>query len=108
MDYRCPVCGANTGKRKFSHAIVARMEVDCSHCGSTIRLNVHRAEAIVVMLNFGTIIVLGVLAYWFQSQGLVLAVLAAAMAGALALPLLEQCWLRSWPRYAKIDRSPEA
>jgi hypothetical protein len=52
--------------------------------------------------------VLGVLAYWFQSQGLVLAVLAAAMAGALALPLLEQCWLRSWPRYAKIDRSPKA
>jgi predicted ferric reductase len=83
------------------------MEIDCSHCKSTIRLNVHRAEAIVVLLDFGMIIVLAAFAYWFQSQGLVLAALGAAMVGALALPLLERTYLRTWPRYASIVKSPD-
>lgn len=83
------------------------MEIDCSHCKSTIRLNVHRAETIIVLLNFGTIIVLAAFAYWFQSQGLVLSALGAAMVGALALPVLEQTYLRTWPRYASIVQSPD-
>ena len=75
------------------------MEIDCSHCKSTIRLNVHWAEEIIVLLSFGTIIVLAAFAYWFESQGLVLSAFGAAMAGALALPLLEKTYLRTWPRY---------
>lgn len=76
------------------------MEMDCSHCKSTIRLNVHRAEVIVVLLSFGTFIALVVAAYRLQSQGLMLAALGAAMAGAAASPVLEQTYLRTWPRYA--------
>ncbi|MEK6243763.1 MAG: hypothetical protein AABM33_04600 [Pseudomonadota bacterium] len=97
----------NLAKRKLIQAVVARMEIDCSHCKSTIRLNVHRAETIIVLLNFGTIIVLAAFAYWFQSQGLVLSALGAAMVGALALPVLEQTYLRTWPRYASIVQSPD-
>ena len=101
MDYRCPACRADLGKRhKLSQAIVARMETDCPHCKRTIRLNVHRAETIIVLLNFGMIVVLGTLAYWFQSQGLVVLVAGAVMLGTLALPLLERTYLRAWPRYA--------
>jgi len=100
MDYRCPDCRADLGKRKLVQAIVARMEMVCSHCKSTIRLNIHRAEVIVVLLGFGTFIALVVFAYGFQSQGLMLAALGAAMVGAAASPLLEQTYLRTWPRYA--------
>jgi hypothetical protein len=101
MDYRCPVCGVNLGKRKVSQAVVVRMETDCPHCKSTIRLNVHRAEAIVVLLSFGTFILLAAFGYWFRSQGLMLAAFGAAMLGALALPVLERTYLRTWPRYAR-------
>ena len=100
MDYRCPVCRGSLAKRKFSHAVVARMEIDCPHCNSTIRLNVHRSELIVVLLNFGAIVVLVALAYRFRSQGLLLFAFGAAMVGALALPVLERTYLRNWPRYA--------
>ena len=107
MDYRCPVCRANLERRKLSQAIVARMEIDCSHCMSKIRVNVHRAEVIIVLLNFGTVIALATSAYWSQSQGLLLGAFGAAMAGALALPVLERTYLRAWPRYASIVKSPE-
>lgn len=107
MDYRCPVCRANLERRKLSQAIVARMEIDCSHCMSKIRVNVHRAEVIIVLLNFGTVIALATSAYWSQSQGLLLGAFGAAMAGALALPVLERTYLRAWPRYASIVQSPE-
>lgn len=80
------------------------MEIDCAHCKSTIRLNVHRAEAMAVFLGFGAFVVLAALAYWLQSHGLMLLAFGAAMLGALALPLLERTWLRTWPRYACIDR----
>lgn len=83
------------------------MEIDCSRCKNTIRLNVHRAEVIVVALNFGTIVVLATLAYWFQSQGLVIIALGALMVSALALPLLEKTYLRGWPRYASSVQSPK-
>jgi DNA-directed RNA polymerase subunit RPC12/RpoP len=104
MDYRCPVCRANLAKRRLSEAVIARMEIDCAHCKSTIRLNVHRAEAMVVFLGFGAFAVLAALAYLLQSHGLMLLAFGAAMLGALALPLLERTWLRAWPRYASIDR----
>lgn len=100
MDQRCPVCRANLKERKLSQAIVARMEIECPHCGSTIRLNVHRAELILVLFIFGTIVALGAFAYWTHSQRTVLFALGAAMLGALALPLLEKTYLRTWPRYA--------
>lgn len=101
MDYRCPVCAADLGRRnKLTQAVVVRMEIECSHCNSAIRLNVHRAEEIVVLLGFGTVVALAASAYWSQSQGLVIAALGAAMLGALALPVLERIYLRTWPRYA--------
>ncbi len=106
MDYRCPVCRANLGTRRLSQAVIARMEIDCSHCGSRIRLNVHRAEEIVVVLGFGTMIALAAGAYWFESRVLVLAAFGAAMLGALALPLLERTYLRTWPRYASSVPGP--
>ena len=83
------------------------MEIDCSHCKNKIRLNVHRAEVVIVLLNFGTIVALAASAYWFHSQGLVIVALGVAMAGALALPLLEQTYLRTWPRYASTVQSPD-
>ena len=107
MDYRCPVCRADLKKRKLSQAIVARMEIECSYCKSVLRLNIHRAEVILVLLIFGTIVVLATFAYWFRSQGLALFAFGAAMAGSLALPLLERVCLRSWPRYASTDKNPD-
>ena len=106
MDYRCPVCGTNLAKRRITQAVVVRMEMECSHCKSVIRLNVHRSEEIVVLLSFGTIVALAAFAYLFQSQSLVITALGAAMLGALALPLLEQTYLRTWPRYAPSVRRP--
>ena len=79
---------------------MARMEIACPHCKSTLRLNLHRTEVIIVLLNFGSIVVLAAFAYLFQSQSLVLSALGAAVLGALASPLLEQTYLRTWPRYA--------
>jgi divalent metal cation (Fe/Co/Zn/Cd) transporter len=75
------------------------MEIECAHCKSKLRLNIHRAELVVVLLNFATIVALGLLAYGFQSQDLVVAAVIAAMAGALAFPVLEHTYLRNWPRY---------
>jgi DNA-directed RNA polymerase subunit RPC12/RpoP len=104
VDYRCPVCRANLAKRRLSEAVIARMEIDCSHCKSTIRLNVHPAEAMAVILGFGGFVVLAALAYWLQSHGLMLLAFGAAMLSALALPLLERTYLRTWPRYATLDK----
>lgn len=95
-------------QRKLSQAIVARMEIDCPHCVQRIRLNVHPAEVVIALCDFAIVIALAALAYGYRSQGLVLAALGAAMAGALALPLLQKTWLRSWPRYARLAGAPEA
>lgn len=57
------------------------------------------------MLSFAALVVLAVLAYWLRSQNLVLLVFAAAMIGALASPLIERVFLRSWPRYAPLGGS---
>jgi len=103
MDYRCPSCNKDVVKRSLGGSIVMRLEIECSHCKSTIRLNVHRAEVFAVAFNFGTIVVLAVLAYWFRSQILVSVVVAAVMLGALVSPLIERIYLRTWPRYASTD-----
>lgn len=95
-------------QRKLSQAIVARMEIDCPHCMQRIGLNVHPAEVVIALFDFAIVIVLAALAYGYRSQGLVLAALGAAMAGALALPLLQKTWLRNWPRYARLARPPHA
>lgn len=108
MDFRCPLCWMNLKQRKLSQAIVARMEIDCPHCRNRIRLNVHPAEVVIALIDFGIVVVLVALAYGYRSQGLALAALGAAMAGALALPLLQKTWLRNWPRYAPMLRAPDA
>ena len=108
MDHRCPVCRADLGNRKLSQAVMTRMEIDCKHCKARIRLNVHAAEAALVVLDFAALVVLALLAYLYQSHALMMAALGAVMAGAIMLPLLEKTWLRSWPRYAKIASSPDA
>lgn len=102
MDHRCPLCAGSLAKRKLSQSIVARMEIDCPHCKGRIRLNVHPAEIIVVLLGFGMFVLLVAFAYRLQSQGLALVAFGTAMVGALALPLLERTLLRSWPRYARM------
>ena len=102
MDNRCPVCRADLGARKLSQAIVARMEIDCSRCKSRIRLNYHWTEVVAVSLGLGAFVVLAALAYWLQNQKLMIFAFGTAMAGALALPLLEWTYLRTWPRYAPI------
>jgi len=106
MDYRCPVCRENQAKRKLSQAVVVRIEIECSNCKSRIRHNFHRAEVIAVMLGFGTFATLAAFAYWLQNQSLMLFAFGAAMAGALALPLLEHTYLRTWPRYVSTVQSP--
>jgi len=105
MDHRCPVCRADLGARKLSQAIVARMEMDCPQCSGRIRLRLHRAEVIVVLVIFGALAVLGGLAYWYRSEALVLFTVGTLLAGSLALPLLERTWLRTWPRYEAIAPS---
>ncbi len=99
MNHRCPACGADLSARKLSQAVVAQMEIDCSHCKKSIRLNLHRSEVALVFINFAIIVLLGVLAWLRESQGLVLAALAAAALGALALRVLGVTVLRDWPRY---------
>jgi hypothetical protein len=106
MDYHCPVCGHDLGKRRLTQAVVTRMEVDCPQCKSIIRLNVHEVEMVVVVLNFAAIVGLAALAYWLESQKLMLAAFAAAAVGALVVPLLERTYLRSWPRYVSGADSP--
>lgn len=104
MDYRCPVCKTDLKTRKRSQAVIARMEIDCPQCKSVIRLNVHRAEAVLFPLVIGTIAVVGAAAYWYQSGALVLLLFGVAMAGSLVMPLLER-YLRDWPRYVS-DKNP--
>ena len=99
MDYRCPSCRADLGKRKLIDAVVTQMEIDCTHCSRRIRLNIHRVETVVALTGFGSVLALGALAYWLKSDAFILATFAAAMLGSAALPLLERTWLRHWPRY---------
>ena len=107
MDYRCPHCRADLRKRKLSQIVITKMEIDCSHCRRTIRLNIHGAEMITVLVNFGLIVGLAVVAYRQHSQQLMLLAFVAAMAGAAALPVLENTVLRRWPRYVPVTPPPD-
>lgn len=107
MDYRCPVCATDLGKRRLGQAILIKMTTQCSHCNSALQLKVHWTESIIVVINFAAIAALAAFAYWFQSRGLVLVAAATAMVGAAALPVLERTCLRSWPRYALAVREHE-
>lgn len=106
MDNRCAVCAVDLGSRKLSQSVLARSEIECSHCKNRIRLNVHRAESALVLLNGALMLVLAVSATMYESQSLTLSLLGAVMLGALGLPLLEHTYLRTWPRYARIFQSP--
>lgn len=103
MDHRCPLCGKDLAARKLSQAIIVQMEIDCPHCKRRIRLNLHRAEAAIIVGSFAAFALFAALGYWLERQGLFLVAFAAAMAGAGALPLVERLWLRTWPRYVPAD-----
>ena len=108
MDCHCPICRMDLGRRKLGHAIVARMEIECSYCKNNIRLNVHPVEHRVVLLSFGLFVALAATAYLLQSQALALVAFGSAMIGAAGLPMLERTYLRDWPRYARLVKSSES
>ena len=99
MDYRCPLCAVAITKRKLSHAIVARMEMDCPHCAGRIRLNVHPWEVILSVFNFVAILGFAAGAYALQSKELALFAMGALMAGMAVLIALERFHLQDWPRF---------
>ena len=101
MNYQCPACGANLRQRKLAQAVVARMEIDCPGCKTRVQLNLHQAEIAILLLSCAVFLVLAALAYWLQSQGLLLAGLAAGAAGWAAVQVLERTVLRAWPRYVR-------
>ncbi len=103
MDYRCPVCHAELGRRKYAQAVIARMEIDCSHCHQTIHLHVHPVEAAVSYGAFGIALAIAGAAYWLQNPTWLLVAIGVAMLPALVLPLVERVMLRDWPRYASRD-----
>ena len=103
MDHRCPLCGRDLAGRRLSQAIIARLEIDCPHCKRRIRMNVHRAETVMIVGSFAGFALFAALAYWLDRQGLFLAAFAAAMLGAALLPLAERVWLRTWRRYVPMD-----
>jgi len=106
MDYRCPLCKGDLSRRKFSRAVVARMEIDCHHCKGRIQLNVHRAETGIIFFHFTLFVILAACAYLLKIQTLALIALGAAVMGVVVLSLFEQIYLRHWPRYAPLVRQP--
>ena len=79
MDCRCPICSHDLGRRKLGHAIVARMEIECSFCKNYIQLNVHRAEHITVLASFVGFLALAAISWLLQSQALALVAFGSAM-----------------------------
>ena len=107
MDYRCPLCQGDLSTRKFSRAVVARMEIECHHCKGRIQLNVHRMETGIILTYFAAFVLLAACAYFLKVQSLALLALGAAMVGVVALSLYEKFYLRTWPRYRKVvTRAP--
>ena len=100
MNYQCPVCSANLRQRKPGQ-VVARMEIDCPGCKSRVQLNLHQAEIAILLLGCALFLVPAALAYWLQSQALLVAALAGAVAGWSALQVFERTVLRAWPRYVR-------
>ena len=106
MQYRCPACSADLGKGRRSQSLLTRMECDCTRCAARLRLNVHTLEAVVVVADFGAIVLFGALAWFLQSHVFALLALGAVALGAAVLPLLERVWLRDWPRYVALKDAP--
>ena len=102
MDYRCPLCQGDLSTRKFSRAVVARMEIDCHHCKGRIQLHVHRAESTIILFHFALFVILAACAYFLKIQSLALYALGAAMGGVVVLSVFERVYLKNWPRYALI------
>ena len=100
MDHHCPQCGCNLGRKKFSHTIVARMNLECPHCRAPLRLNLHRGETATVIAAACIAVPLALLSLALHDRVLLVSALGAGMAGAFAVFVLERTWLRVWPRYA--------
>ena len=105
MDYRCPACEKDLGTRKLTQAIMVRMEMDCTHCKSKLRFNVHQAEFLIVVFNFAAIIAFFAGAYWYPTDRLATYAFGLAMLGSVMLPLLNRTWLRQWPRFVLLPPS---
>jgi len=106
MDNRCPVCGKHLGRRKLAYSVIARMDVDCPHCGGGLSVNVHFGERAIVLAGAGTVLALAVLSYVLKSQALLLAAFAAGAGAAGALTAFERIGLRAWPRYVPRQARP--
>ncbi len=99
MNYHCPACEKDLGTRKLSQAVISRLEIECLYCKSKLSFNVHHSEFVIVVFNFVAIIAFFACAYWYPTEQLAYYAFVAAMVGALMLPVLEQTWLRAWPRF---------
>jgi len=106
MDYRCPQCGADLRRKKLSHSVVARMDLDCPHCRARLRMNLHRSETTTVIAAAGVAMPLAILALSLHSGALLFAALGVAVAGAAAVNWVERAWLRAWPRYVTRPPAP--
>jgi len=102
MNYRCPNCAKDLATRKLLQSVIARWEIDCRYCGRRIRLNVHPLELKVVTFSFAAFVALAVLAWRLENNALTLLALCAGVGGAVALPIIERTYLRTWARYAPL------
>ena len=100
MNHHCPQCGRDLGRKKLSHSIVARMNLECPHCRAPLSLNLHPGETTTVIAATCIAVPLALLSLALHDRVLLAWALGAAMAGALAVFVLERTWLRAWPRYA--------
>ncbi|HEX2200070.1 MAG TPA: hypothetical protein VHG88_15835 [Burkholderiales bacterium] len=103
MDHRCPHCNRDLTARRLSQPIIARLEVDCRYCKRRIKVNVHRAEEVLIFATLAGFLLCAGLGYALDRQGLYAVAFGVAMAGAGALPLAERVWLRTWRRYVPIE-----
>lgn len=105
MNYRCPNCTEDLATRKLLQSVIARWEIDCRYCGRRIRLNVHPLELKIVTFSFVAFVGLAMLAWRLENNVLTLLALCAGVGGAVALPILERTYLRTWARYALLAHS---
>jgi hypothetical protein len=106
MDNRCPICGKDLGRRKLAYSVIARMDVDCPHCGGGLSVHVHPAERFILLAGTFAALALATVSYVVRSQGLLLAAFAAGLAAAMALSAFERLRLRNWSRYVPRQARP--
>ena len=97
----CPICGSPA---EVTDVVIESYDVDCPQCKKTVKLNLHPVELVAIFVAFGATLLLGLLGYWLEVRGLMLGAFGAAMLGALAIPLIETVYLRSWPRYVAEEK----